>query len=104
MWCVVQRFPKEGGEVLAKMSMRKLGGWIIRLGGWEVTIALLAIDVLIYALDADALEKWCESNRFGKIEEGGWLGFGASQPRYKDIKQQDEEFKKAIGQVTVRPH
>ncbi|QQD49180.1 hypothetical protein BXO512_019350 [Xanthomonas oryzae pv. oryzae] len=95
---------KEGGEVLAKMSMRKLGGWIIRLGGWEVTIALLAIDVLIYALDADALEKWCESNRFGKIEEGGWLGFGASQPRYKDIKQQDEEFKKAIGQVTVRPH
>ncbi|OLI41697.1 hypothetical protein IXO141_14375, partial [Xanthomonas oryzae pv. oryzae] len=95
---------KEGGEVLAKMSMRKLGGWIIRLGGWEVTIALLAIDVLIYALDADALEKWCESNRFGKIEEGGWLGFGASQPRYKDIKQKDEEFKKAIGQVTVRPH
>ncbi|AKN96405.1 hypothetical protein ACU10_06125 [Xanthomonas oryzae pv. oryzicola] len=94
---------KEGENVLAKASMRKIGGWLLRLGGWEVTIVLLSIDVLIYLVNPDELEKWCESNRFGKINEGVWLGFGASSPKYKELKEQDDAFQKAIGQVTVRP-
>ncbi|WJS78353.1 hypothetical protein DXO133_007890 [Xanthomonas oryzae pv. oryzae] len=71
---------KEGENVLAKASMRKIGGWLLRLGGWEVAIVLLSIDVLIYLVKPDELEKWCESNRFGKINEGVWLGFGAREP------------------------
>ncbi|QIE20735.1 hypothetical protein IXO842_017165 [Xanthomonas oryzae pv. oryzae] len=71
---------KEGENVLAKASMRKIGGWLLRLGGWEVAIVLLSIDVLIYLVKQDELEKWCESNRFGKINEGVWLGFGAREP------------------------
>ncbi|WP_276320808.1 hypothetical protein [Xanthomonas oryzae] len=94
---------KEGGQVLAKVSMKTMGAWILRLGGWEVTVALLAIDVLIFTIEPDALEKWCESNRFGKINEGGWFGFGASDPHFKKLKEQDEAFKKAVGEVIVRP-
>ncbi|SMQ94262.1 T6SS effector BTH_I2691 family protein [Xanthomonas fragariae] len=94
---------KEGGHVLAKASMRKIGVWMLRLGGWEVTIALLSIDVLIYVVEPDALEKWCESSSFGKTSEGGWLGFGASGPHYKKLKEQEDAFQKAIGQVTARP-
>ncbi|WP_308669889.1 hypothetical protein [Xanthomonas bromi] len=94
---------KEGEHVLAKASMRKIGVWMLRLGGWEVTIALLSIDVLIYVVEPDALEKWCESNSFGKTSEGGWLGIGASDPHYKKLKEQEDAFQKAIGQVTVRP-
>ncbi|AJQ89544.1 hypothetical protein BE73_22925 [Xanthomonas oryzae pv. oryzicola] len=94
---------KEGEKALAKASMRKIGGWLLRLGGWEVTIVLLSIDLLIYLVEPDELEKWCESNRFGKINEGGWLGFGASTHKYKELKEQDDAFQKAISQVTVRP-
>ncbi|PPV04055.1 T6SS effector BTH_I2691 family protein, partial [Xanthomonas bromi] len=93
---------KEGESVLAKASMKRIGVWILRLGGWEVTIALLAIDLLVYIVEPDELEKWCESNRFGKTSEGGWFGFGASAPHYKTLKEQDEGFQKSISQVTVR--
>ncbi|AKN93796.1 hypothetical protein ACU13_12965 [Xanthomonas oryzae pv. oryzicola] len=93
---------KDGEHVLAKASMKRIGVWILRLGGWEVTIALLAIDLLVYMIEPDELEKWCERNRFGKTSEGGWLGFGASAPHYKTLKEQDEGFQKAISQVTVR--
>ncbi|WP_246333224.1 T6SS effector BTH_I2691 family protein [Stenotrophomonas tumulicola] len=93
---------KEGAEILAKASMKRLGVWMLRLGSWEVTVALLAIDVLIYVVEPDALEKWCQSNRFGKIDEGGWLGFGASAPRYKTLKEQDEKFHGAMGEVSAR--
>ncbi|MGS0515785.1 hypothetical protein ACQR5T_01420 [Xanthomonas oryzae pv. oryzicola] len=68
-----------------------------------MTIVLLSIDLLIYLVEPDELEKWCESNRFGKINEGGWLGFGASTHKYKELKEQDDAFQKAISQVTVRP-
>ncbi|PPV02584.1 hypothetical protein XbrCFBP1976_21740, partial [Xanthomonas bromi] len=94
---------KEAEHFLAKASMKKIGVWMLRLGGWEVTIALLSIDVLIYVVEPDALEKWCESNSFGKISEGGWLGFGASDPHYKKLKEQEDAFQKAISQVTAHP-
>ncbi len=48
--------------------MKRIGIGVLRLGGWQVTVALVAMDVLIYALEPDALEKWCESNWFGKSE------------------------------------
>ncbi|WYL86924.1 T6SS effector BTH_I2691 family protein [Xanthomonas oryzae pv. oryzicola] len=95
---------KEGEEVLAKATMKRIGIGVLRLGGWQVTVALVAMDVLIYALEPDALEKWCESNWFGKVSEGWILGFGASRPHYKNLKEQDEAFKKAIGEVTARPN
>ncbi|OLI31983.1 T6SS effector BTH_I2691 family protein, partial [Xanthomonas oryzae] len=94
---------KEGEDLLAKASMKRLGMAILRVGGWEVTVALIAIDILIYAIKPDALEKWCESNQFGKVEKGKLFGIGASAPRYKTLKEQDEMFQKAIGEVTVRP-
>ncbi|PPV03368.1 hypothetical protein XbrCFBP1976_21595, partial [Xanthomonas bromi] len=94
---------KEGEDLLAKASMKRLGMAILRIGGWEVTVALIAIDILIYAIEPDALEKWCESNQFGKVEKGGLFGFGATSPHYKTLKEQDEAFQKAIGEVTVRP-
>ncbi|QBH03700.1 T6SS effector BTH_I2691 family protein [Xanthomonas oryzae] len=94
---------KEGEDLLAKASMKRLGMAILRVGGWEVTVALIAIDILIYAIEPDALEKWCESNQFGKVEKGSLFGIGASAPRYKTLKEQDETFQKAIGEVTVRP-
>ncbi|WP_428941078.1 hypothetical protein [Xanthomonas oryzae] len=83
--------------------MKRLGMAILRVGGWEVTVALIAIDILIYVIEPDALEKWCESNQFGKVEKGSLFGIGASAPRYKTLKEQDETFQKAIGEVTVRP-
>ncbi|WP_278185402.1 T6SS effector BTH_I2691 family protein [Xanthomonas oryzae] len=94
---------KDAEHFLAKSSMKKIGVWMLRLGGWEVTIALLSIDVLIYVVEPDALEKWCESNSFGKTSEGGWLGFGASGPHYKKLKEQEDAFQKAISQVTAHP-
>ncbi|MGS0574856.1 T6SS effector BTH_I2691 family protein [Xanthomonas oryzae] len=94
---------KEGEDLLAKASMKRLGMAILRVGGWEVTVALIAIDILIYVIEPDALEKWCESNQFGKVEKGSLFGIGASAPRYKTLKEQDETFQKAIGEVTVRP-
>ncbi|WP_372469672.1 hypothetical protein ABQX27_015475 [Xanthomonas oryzae pv. oryzae] len=71
---------KEGEQAIAKASMRRIATGILRLGGWQVTVALIAIDVLIYAIEPDALEKWCESNQFGKISEGWVMGFGAREP------------------------
>ncbi|UZK19170.1 hypothetical protein DXO233_13915 [Xanthomonas oryzae pv. oryzae] len=94
---------KQGEAMLAKASMKRVGTWLLRLGGWEVTVALLAIDVLIYMIQPDALEKWCESNRFGKVDGGLWLGFGATSPHYKTVKEQEDAFHQAIGEVTDRP-
>ncbi|AKN97890.1 hypothetical protein ACU10_15110 [Xanthomonas oryzae pv. oryzicola] len=93
---------KEGEDILVKASMKRLSLGILRLGGWQVTVALIALDVLVYAIEPDALEKWCESNKFGKTNEGWILGFGASVPLYKSLKEQDEAFQKAVGEVTVR--
>ncbi|WIX08368.1 T6SS effector BTH_I2691 family protein [Xanthomonas oryzae] len=94
---------KEGEQAIAKASMRRIATGILRLGGWQVTVALIAIDVLIYAIEPDALEKWCESNQFGKISEGWVMGFGASSPKYKSLKEQDDAFQKAIGEIVARP-
>ncbi|URQ79331.1 hypothetical protein NAL33_21075 [Xanthomonas oryzae pv. oryzae] len=41
---------KEGEEVLAKATMKRIGIGVLRLGGWQVTVALVVMDVLIYAL------------------------------------------------------
>ncbi|RBB62153.1 T6SS effector BTH_I2691 family protein, partial [Xanthomonas oryzae] len=94
---------KEGGEALAKASMRRIGAGILRLAGWEVTVALIALDILIYAIKPDALEKWCEANRFGRVSEGWLLGFGASESHYKTVKEQDDAFQKAVKEVVARP-
>ncbi|QGH66046.1 hypothetical protein GHV42_10500 [Xanthomonas oryzae pv. oryzicola] len=94
---------KEGEQAIAKASMRRIATGILRLGGWQVTVALIAIDVLIYAIEPDALEKWCESNQFGKISEGWVMGFGASSPKYNSLKEQDDAFQKAIGEIVARP-
>ncbi|QQD48974.1 T6SS effector BTH_I2691 family protein [Xanthomonas oryzae] len=71
---------KEGEQALAKASMKRIGAGILRLGGWQVTVALIALDCLVYAVEPDALEKWCESNNFGKIIDGWIFGFGAREP------------------------
>ncbi len=93
---------KEGAEVLAKASMKRMGIWILRLGGWEVTVVLVALDVVIYLVDSDALEKWCQSNVFGRVYKGAWLGFGATSPHYEGLSEQNERFMDAIADVSAK--
>lgn len=94
---------REGEQVLASQTMKRIGLWVVRLGGWEITLVVTAIQGVVWMISPNALETWCERNHFGKASEGGWLGFGASKPYYKTLKEQDEEFFSAMGEVTARP-
>lgn len=94
---------KEGEQILASVTMKRIGLWVVRLGGWEVTLAVTAIQGMIWAISPNALEVWCERNYFGKVTKGGLFGFGASDPHYPTVKEQNEAFLTAMGEVTVRP-
>ncbi len=74
---------------------------ILRLGALEVTLVLSAIEVLVWALTPNALEKWCEANCFGRVQEGSFLGFGASEPQYKTKKEQEDAFQQSLGEIGV---
>ncbi|WP_198912794.1 hypothetical protein [Xanthomonas oryzae] len=50
--------------------MKRLGMAILRVGGWEVTVALIAIDILIYAIKPDALEKWWAASTLDRNTNG----------------------------------
>ncbi|WP_242629053.1 hypothetical protein [Xanthomonas oryzae] len=88
-------------RVLATQGMRRLGLLILRLGALEVTLVLSAIEVIVWALTPNALEKWCEANCFGRVQEGSFLGFGASEPQYRTKKEQEDAFQQALGEIGV---
>jgi len=92
----------EGGSVVASLAMKRLGVWILRLGGWQVTLALLVIEVLIWVISPNDLEKWCLNNAFG-TNSGRGKGertFGGKP--YSTPREQKQAFDKAIGSVTLR--
>ncbi len=92
----------EGGTVVASQAMKRLGVWILRLGGWQVALALLVIEVLIWVISPNDLEKWCMNNAFG-TNAGHGKGertFGGKP--YSAPREQKQAFDKAIGSVTLR--
>jgi len=82
--------------------MKRLGVWILRLGGWQVALALLVIEVLIWAISPNDLEKWCMNNAFGTNAglRKGERTFGGEP--YSTPREQKQAFDKAIGSVTLR--
>ncbi|MGS0517961.1 hypothetical protein ACQR5T_11410 [Xanthomonas oryzae pv. oryzicola] len=94
-------FLNQSERVFATQGMKRLGLWILRLGAWEVTLVLTSIEVLVWALTPNALEKWCEANCFGTAKNGGFLGFGDNEPQYGDLKKQEEAFQQALGEIGV---
>lgn len=87
---------REGGHIVASQAMKRVGVWILRLSGREVALTLLAIEVLIWAISPNELEKWCASNAFEKRAE---KNVGSS---YATAREQQLAFEKALGAVSVR--
>ncbi|AWH54730.1 hypothetical protein C1924_16855 [Stenotrophomonas sp. ESTM1D_MKCIP4_1] len=92
----------EGGSVVASQAMKRLGVWILRLSGWQVALALLVIEVLIWAISPNDLEKWCMNNAFGRnaARGKGERIFGGNP--YSTTREQKLAFDQAIGSVTLR--
>lgn len=93
---------KEGGGVVSSQAMKRLGGWILRMSGWEIAVALLVIEVTLWAISPSDLEKWCESNVFGR--GAGAVPRSGSDSMNIDVAvmRQKDAFDKAIGKVTMR--
>ncbi|HGM5882977.1 TPA: T6SS effector BTH_I2691 family protein [Stenotrophomonas maltophilia] len=92
----------EGGSVVASQAMKRLGVWILRLGGWQVALALLVIEVLIWVISPNDLEKWCINNAFGKNSGRGKGERTFGGKPYLTPREQRQAFDKAIGSVTLR--
>ncbi|ALA83896.1 hypothetical protein VN11_18475 [Stenotrophomonas maltophilia] len=91
---------REGELVLSSQAMKRLGGWILRLGGWEITLALLLIEATVWVISPNDLEKWCESNVFGRAASKAPPS--ASDNLQEAVLKQNDAFDKAIGKVTTR--
>ncbi|MDT3470373.1 T6SS effector BTH_I2691 family protein [Stenotrophomonas maltophilia] len=87
---------REGGHIVASRAMKRVGVWILRLSGWEAALIMLAIEALIWAISPNELEKWCESNSFGKRPE---TKVGSS---YATAREQQLAFENALGAVSAR--
>ncbi len=93
---------KEGEFALSSQAMKRLGSWILRLSGWEIALALIVIEVMVWAISPSDLEKWCESNVFGR-GASKVLGTGSgSRNRQVAVLKQKDAFDKAIGKVAAR--
>ncbi len=92
----------EGGTVVASQAMKRLGVWILRLGGWQVALALLVIEVLIWVISPNDLEKWCMNNAFGTNAGHGKSERTFGGKPYSTPREQKQAFDKAIGSVTLR--
>ena len=93
---------KEGEVLIASQAMKRVGLWVLRLGGWEVALIIAAVEGMIWAIRPNELEIWCQRNAFGKFEEGWLGGLGATDPKFKTVKEQEDAFLTAIGTVTAR--
>ncbi len=93
---------REGELVLSSQAMKRLGTWILRLGGWEITLALLVIEATVWAISLNDLEKWCESNVFGRAASKVPPSASDSRNRQVAVLKQKDAFDKAIGKVTTR--
>ncbi|WP_254057333.1 T6SS effector BTH_I2691 family protein [Stenotrophomonas sp. ZAC14A_NAIMI4_1] len=93
----------DGAEVVASQAMKRVGVWVLRLSGWQVGLALLAAEVLIWALSPNDLEKWARSSAFGRSSDGGIRKDNSNEKRFTAAEDQQIAFYKAIGSVSVRP-
>ncbi len=93
---------REGELVLSSQAMKRVGTWILRLGGWEITLALLVIEATVWAISPNDLEKWCESNVFGRAASKVPPSASDSRNRQVAVLKQKDAFDKAIGKVTTR--
>ncbi|AWH55551.1 hypothetical protein C1924_16860 [Stenotrophomonas sp. ESTM1D_MKCIP4_1] len=93
---------REGELVLSSQAMKRLGTWILRLGGWEITLALLVIEATVWAISPNDLEKWCESNVFGRAASKVPPSASDSRNRQVAVLKQKDAFDKAVGKVTTR--
>lgn len=93
---------REGELVLSSQAMKRLGGWILRLGGWEITLALLLIEATVWVISPNDLEKWCESNVFGRAASKAPPSASDSRSLQEAVLKQNDAFDKAIGKVTTR--
>ncbi len=92
----------DGAEVVASQAMKRVGVWVLRLSGWQVGLALLAAEVLIWALSPNDLEKWARSSAFGRNSDGGIGKGNSNEKRFTAAEDQQIAFYKAIGSVSVR--
>ncbi|WP_313053579.1 T6SS effector BTH_I2691 family protein [Stenotrophomonas cyclobalanopsidis] len=93
----------DGAEVVASQAMKRVGVWVLRLSGWQVGLALLATEVLIWALSPNDLEKRARSSAFGRNSHGGIGKGNSNEKRFTTAEDQQIAFYKAIGSVSVRP-
>ncbi|KAG1435507.1 hypothetical protein G6F57_021094 [Rhizopus arrhizus] len=82
--------------------MKRIGTWILRLSGWEVALGLLLVEVLIWAVSANDLEKWCMTNVFGKRIGDRSRGSRSPDDVYATAQEQQLAFERAIGSVSIR--
>jgi len=93
---------KEGELVLSSQAMRRLGSWMLRLSGWEIALALLVIEATVWAISPSDLERWCESNAFGRKASKVLHICSDSRNRQVAVVKQKDAFDKAIGKVVAR--
>lgn len=93
----------EGAEVVASQAMKRVGVWVLRLSGWQVSLAILAAELLIWALSPNDLEKWCMSSVFGKNSRDVFQRGLHGGKHFATTQEQQVAFDKAIGSVSVRP-
>ncbi|HGM6732668.1 TPA: T6SS effector BTH_I2691 family protein [Stenotrophomonas maltophilia] len=92
----------EGGHIVSSQAMKRIGTWILRLSGWEVALGLLLVEVLIWAVSANDLEKWCMTNVFGKRIGDRSRGRRSPDDVYATAQEQQLAFDRAIGSVSIR--
>jgi len=93
---------KEGEVAVASLAYKRIGLWVLRLGGWEATLVIASIQGLIWAISPNELEVWCERNAFGRVKPGLFAGFGATDPKFNNTKEQDHGFAAAMGAVSAK--
>ncbi len=93
---------KEGEVAVASLAYKRIGLWVLRLGGWEATLVIASIQGLIWAISPNELEVWCERSAFGRVKPGLFAGFGATDPKFKNTKEQEDGFAAAMGAVSAK--
>lgn len=73
-----------------RTGMLILGRALLFLGTWEIQVVIVGIQVLIWSLSPNDLQDACAKSTFG------------ISPEYKNAKQQDEAFKKALVAVGLK--
>ncbi|MBN3725185.1 T6SS effector BTH_I2691 family protein [Burkholderia sp. Ac-20379] len=66
---------------------------------WEATIAVFALQILADCLTPDELESWCSRCAFGTGQEAILRVKDHAVTKYTELKEQEEEFDKAMAEM-----